>query len=228
MKFFPCICLLFFGVIVISCSKETLAELGYPSIFHKSGFRLNGSLRVFASTGEVIDKDVISRFNESDSSQLNYQTNYVVSYPGAWDSVTFSDPGHAIMNSLQCRVDRDGKNYILTRLDTTLSVTYMEEYSHNIAYFIGQIKPIIYSESLSSSTRGEYLFPYSATQKFLLSKTGDKLVAPLIVFKLYSSYANGLGSYTSYVNNILQDDFFKSMNQGDTVVLNEYVITYAQ
>jgi hypothetical protein len=87
MKISPCLFLIFFGALIFSCTKDNLTDLSYPSAYHKSGSTPNGNLRVFTSTGEITDKDIISRFNESDTSRFNGQAFNIGNYPGNWDSV---------------------------------------------------------------------------------------------------------------------------------------------
>src|SRR5258706_4035470 len=116
MKFSPCLFLLFFCAFIFSCSKDSLSDLSYPSEYHKSGISSNGKLRVFSSTGEINNKDIISRFNESDSSFLYSTSVNIGDYPGRMDSVHFSDAGHAVMNdnyaSLHCLVKQEGKDFL--------------------------------------------------------------------------------------------------------------------
>ena len=222
--------LLFIGVFIFSCSKDSLSDLDYPSTYHKSGIKPNGSLRVFSSAGEINNRDIISRFNQTDSSFFNNTSDNIGNYPGKMDSVYFSDAGNAIMTeyntALHCLVKQEGKNFLLTRADTTKGTTYLNEMSHNITYYLGQVKPDLYSESLYSSTRGDYYFNYSATEKFILSKPGEELVAPILEYKLYRAAVNGGGDNFGYINNILQDDFFKNLDKGDTIIIKDFLITY--
>jgi hypothetical protein len=230
MKISSRLFLLFFAAFIFSCSKDSLVDLGYPSTYHKTGIRPNGDLRVFSSAGEINNRDIISRFNQTDSFFFNNTSDELGNYSHKMDSIYFSDAGNAIMTeyntALHCLVKQEGKNFLLTRTDTTNGTTYLNEMSHNITYYLGQVKPDLYSESLYSSTRGNYYFNYSATEKFILSKPGAELVAPILEYKIYRAAVNGGGDYSGYINNILQDDFFKNLDKGDTVIIKDYLITY--
>jgi len=231
MKINPCRVLLLLGLMIFSCTKESFTGVEYPSEYHKSGTRLNGNLRVFASNGEVRDAETITHYREHDSANLNsYFRNNLGNLYGYLDTVKFSDARNGILiqgyTPYNCLIARNGPDYTLTRTDTTLGTSFMNEISHNIEYYIVREKPAIYSESLYSSTRGVYLFNYTTTEKYIFSKTAEVLVAPVLLFNVYNNGIDAGISYFSYKNNYLQEDFFKYLNPGDTVAVSEYFITY--
>lgn len=231
MKFNPYRLLLIFGLLFFSCTKESFTGVEYPSVYHKSGTRLNGNLRVFASTGELRDTETITRYSEHDSANLNhYFSNNIGNPSGYLDTVKFSDARNGTLirgnTPYTCLIARKGADYTFTRKDTTVGSSFMNEISHNIEYYIVREKPAIYSESLYSSTRGVYLFDYTTTEKYIFSKPAEALVAPVLLFNVYSKGIDAGISYFSYKNNYLQEDFFKYLNPGDTVVVSEYFITY--
>jgi len=117
---------------------------------------------------------------------------------------------------------RESGRLILTRTDTSIGYSYGDEFTRSPAYYIGQFKPEVYSEFLVSSTRGDYQFGYITREKFILKKTVGQLVAPFILFTLHRNQLQ----YWGYVNNILQDDFYKKISAADTLTLKEYLILY--
>ena len=224
--FFP-----FLWIFIFSCKKDSASlNIDYPSNYHKSGIKPNGNLRVFSSTGEIRDQSVISRFNETNSSSFSAVADVIGNHPGKMDSVKFSDAQHASMNNnyipLNCLVSQESATIILTRTDTSLGSTYLNELTHDIYYYIGQVKPDVYAEYLISSTRGDFYFGYSAREKFILNLSGSQIVAPLVQYNLYLAGLNNGTYFNGYVNNNLQNDFYKNMNAGDTVTLREYLVTY--
>src|SRR5260221_11016041 len=130
-----------FLVFIFSRKKDGAGlNIAYPSNYHKSGIKPNGNLRVFSSTGEISDQSVISRFNETDSSNFSSVADNIGNYPGRMDSVKFSDAQHARMNEnytpLNCLIRLEGGNIILTRTDTSVGGTYSNELTHHISYYI--------------------------------------------------------------------------------------------
>jgi hypothetical protein len=223
--------LLILWVPIFSCNKsDSLSNNGYPSNYHKAGIMTNGNIRVFSLTGEIRSQSVISRFNNSDSSVFSYFADDIGNKPGRMDSIKFSDALHAIMNDnrmpLNCLVSRGKGTFLLTRTDTSFGTTTPNEMSHSISYYIGQEKPELFSEYLVSSTRGEYIFGYSAREKFILNISGGLILAPLILYRFYPSGQNSGVYYNGYINNILQNDFYKNIEVDDTVTIQEYMVLY--
>ena len=201
-------------------------KITYPSAYHKSGLKTAGDLRVFSSNGEIRDLSVISRFNQEDSSNFSLVADNIKISHFTMDSVQFSDVQHAIVNdrfvSLNCLFTQEGDRLILTRTDTIIGYSSGDEFTLSPAYYIGQVKPEVYSEYLISSTRGNYQFGYTAREKFIFHNSGGQLVAPFIIFMRHREQVE----YWGYMNNILQNDFFKKLSTTDTLTLKEYLILY--
>jgi len=205
--------LLFLSTFIFSCKKDDFSlNIAYPSSYQKSGIRINGNLRVFSLAGEITARSVLSRFNQSDSAYFSTLANDIGYGSGKMDSIRFLDAQHAtVYNSdqpLECLMNAEGENMILSRTDTTRSGTYANELTHNIYYYIGQVKPDVYSEYLISSTRGEYIFGFTAREKFVLKKPESQLLAPLILYRLYPDGLNNYYYYRGEPNNMLQNDFY--------------------
>jgi hypothetical protein len=146
--------------------------------------------------------------------------------PSVMKYIKFSDAQHAEVadqDTLRsCVVSEDGANIILTRTDTSIGSTFANELTRHIIYYIGEVKPEVYSEYLISSTRGSYVFGYRAREKFVLLQSEGQILAPFIGFKQHIGGGPGI---PMYINNNLQTDFYKNIESGDTVTLKEYFLT---
>jgi hypothetical protein len=218
--------LLLLVLVTFSCKKNDTTQITYPSVYHKSGLKTAGDLRLFSSNGEIRDPAVKSRFIQLDSAQVNSFSKFIRDYPGHMDSINLQDAQHAIINdgyvSMNCVITQSGNRLTLTRADTIIGYSSGDEFTRTIAYYIGQIKPEIYTEYLISSTRGAYSFGFTGREKFVLDKSGGQLSAPLILFIQHNQQQQPI----SYVNNILQEDFYKNIAVGDTLSLKKYLVLY--
>jgi hypothetical protein len=214
------------ALVIFSCKKNDSTQITYPSVYHKSGMKTAGDLRVFSSNGEILDAGVISRFNLLDSANFTLYANSIRDDHFIMDSIYLQDPQHAIVIDryvpTNCLITRSGNRLILTGADTIIGYSSGDEFSRTTAYYIGQIKPEVYTEYLISSTRGAYAFGFTGREKFVLDRSGGQLVAPFILFTLHGQQQQS----TSYVNNILQEDFYKNISVGDTISLKKYLALY--
>jgi len=141
------------------------------------------------------------------------------------DSIRFVDEQHAIVNDgyahRSCTIDHENEALILTRTDTSQSTCSGDQFTRTMTYYVGEIKPVVYSEYLVSSTRGYYVFGYTSTGKYVLQESNGQLVAPEIFFVYHTT-----NYYQGNTNNILQDDFFKNMAEGDTASIMGYQLLY--
>jgi hypothetical protein len=226
MKINKFLFLLFLWVLIFSCKKDDAIKITYPSAYHKSGLKTAGDLRVFSSNGEIRDKSVISRFNQTDTSNFSIVADYIKNNRGTLDSITISDVQHATVydrySPLNCLFIQERDRLILTSTDTITGYSSGNEFTQNPDYYIGQVKPEVYAEYLISSTGGNYQFGYTAREKFIFHNSGGQLVAPFIIFMVHRKQVEYGGS----MNNILQNDFFKKLPSADTVTLKEYLVLY--
>src|ERR1051326_2637021 len=226
MKIDKILFLSFLIILIFSCKKEApFKQINYPSAYYKSGIKVAGDLMVFSTAGEIKDPFIINRFLP-DSSIYSSYADQIGNNPGTMDSIKFSDAQHAIVkesySQYNCIVDQEKKELILTRADTSDGSSYPEQFTYSIRYNIGQVKPEVYSEYLISSTRGDYLFGYTGKEKYVLQESNGQLVAPEIMFIQHHLP----GYYTGRTNNILQNDFYKTIPTGDTVSLQGYFLLY--
>lgn len=226
MKSIAFLFLLFLLALDFSCKKDDL-QIAYPSAYHKSGLKVTGDLRVFSSNGEIKNPSIISRFAGKDTAYYSAVANYIINERGVMDSIKFSDAQHGIMNDryqpLKCLISRQDDTFVLSRTDTTRGYSSGDEFTHSMMYYIGNIKPEVYTEYLISSVRGLYVFGYTAREKFVLKESHGQLVAPLIQF---IQHRNDVQLNIGYVNNILLNDFYKMISTDDTVTIMEYQILY--
>jgi len=218
--------LVLLALVIFSCKKNDSTQITYPSVYHKSGMKAAGDLRVFSLNGEILDAGVISRFSLLDSAHFTFYANSLRDDHFIMDSIYLQDPQHAIVIDryvpTNCLITRSGNRLILTRADTVIGYSSGDAFTRTIAYYIRQIKPEVYTEYLTSSTRGVYQFGFTGREKFVLDRSGGQLVAPFIFFILYGQQQQS----TLYVNNILQEDFYKNMAVGDTLLLKKYLVLY--
>lgn len=221
--FFLLVCFLY----LFSCRKEdTVIQVSYPSVYTKSELRITSAFRVFSSQGEINTPSIISRFSESDTSFLSYIANSLLTRQGWIDTIQFSAPPQAKVTyhyyAINCLVSPESGKIILSRTDTSNGFTGGEVLRKTLAFNMGLIKPEVYSEYIYSSTGGNYLFGYTAKEKFVFTEYEKQLSAPVILFKLRK---DGVSQY-DYTNNILPTNFYKTLQTGDTLSIWECSILY--
>lgn len=213
---------------IFSCKgDDATIHINYPSTYYKAGLKASSHLWIFSSNGIISDQSVISRFTEYDTANFSRTAHSIITYAGVMDTIRFSDPQHAAVSDqyqqLECIVGGlKNDRLILTRTDIRTGNTIFDELTHNIIYYIGQVKPEVFTEYLVSSVRGNYQFGYTAKENFVLEEISGQLAAPVIQFSLHRLQR----TYGGYVNNVLQKDFYKELSTSDTVTLREYRIFY--
>jgi len=216
-------------LIAPSCNKnDSGISLNYPSAFFKSGYQIIGTYRLFANTGEIKSAPLINRFYTMDTANFNYTASVIKNFPGPLDSVQFPDEQQAtVFEYFQWRktqVSRMGSKLVLTKTDTTLGYTNFDELTHNVMYYLGEIKPEVFNESIYSVSGGIYFFQYRAMEKYVLVQSSGQLYAPILQ---YGFYRNGLNIHW-FLNNVLDKDFYKFLPAGDTISLREARLLFKQ
>ena len=218
--------LLLLGMVIFSCKKNDTTQITYPFVYHKSGLKIVSDLRLFSSNGEIRDPELISRFNQQDSSQFTLYANAIGDDHFRMDSVFLQDPQHAVIKDYNvlknCIITQAGSILTLTTVDTSIGYSSGDEFTSTPGYYIGRIKPEVYTEYLISSTRGAYSFGFTGREIFVFDRLGGQLAAPIILF----IHRKQLQQNMSFVNNILQEDFYKKMAVGDTLSLKKYLVLY--
>ncbi len=214
--------------IFFSCKKEAeIIRFQYPSAYSKSEIKIQGDIRVFSISGEIINISIVNRFVQDDSLAYSNDINYKLIDRSFLDSILFIDATRANVLEqyikLNCQITQTSRKIVLSRTDTSIGYTIGNELRRNIKYYLGQIKPEVFSEFINSSTGGFYLFGYRAKEKFIFTEVDGQIAAPLIQYSLYKT--NGL-EHRSSTNNLLQPDFYKSLGSGDTVSIREAVILF--
>lgn len=217
----------FLLVIFLSCSKDGTAFLNSPGIYFKDNITLTSETRVFTSTGQVKNSNIVQRFDSKDSAFYGAFRNEVYFYRGKMDSLKVTSSGIMEVNdNYQYRsyeVTSKGKNITLTARDTTAGYSYEEVYTRTLLYYLGFYKPPVFSEYLVSSTRGQYQFGYSTLQQYYLVQQ-DNLFNVHWVFAI-AHKANGSTNFLR-LQNKADLNFYKKLNTGDTVTIREYELTY--
>lgn len=205
-----------------SCSKSG-GQISYHSIYHKTGIQAESKLLVFSNQGQITDPYTIGRYIAMDGDGINYYSNSLIDpYNHYQDSIEFIDPTHAKLLVDQAWVNCDLIDqfplFILTRKDTTTSNIDYDPYSQSLRYWISQFKPEIYQEWLISSTRGYYLFGYTAREKYVYKISGTQLCAQMTLFVNHN--------LTGYVNNFMDEKFYLNLPAGDTISVQSYSLKY--
>ncbi len=214
------------AIAVAACQKNDDSRITYPSIYRKSGLKPAGELRLFSSNGEILDPAALSRFNLLDSANFTSYSDYVRDNQETMNRIHFQDPHHAAITDRylerNCLVTRESSRMIVSGIDTIVGYSQADQFTRSPSYYISQVKPEVYTEYLISSTRGYYQFGYTGREKFVLDRYKGQLVAPFIIFTLHGPQQ----WYSSFVNNVLQDDFYKNILAGDTITLKEVLVLY--
>ena len=111
-------------LLIYSCKKNDSTQITYPSIYHKSGVKADGDLRLFSSTGEVSDPAIVSRFNLTDSNFFTLYSNNILAYYFVMDSIYFQDPQRAIIVGIY-----GPKNCVVTHTRNRLNFTATSAFS---------------------------------------------------------------------------------------------------
>jgi hypothetical protein len=214
------------AIAVVACQKNDDSRITYPSVYRKSGLKPAGELRLFSSNGEIRVPALLSRFNFLDSANFTNYSNYARDNQETMNRIQFQDIHYAIITDRylenNCRVTRESSRMILSGIDTIVGYSQSDEFTRSPSYYISTVKPDVYAEYLVSSTGGFYQFGYTGRGKYILDRYRGQLVAPFIIFTQHRQQEQ----YTLYINNILEEDFYKDILPGDTIALKEYLLLY--
>jgi len=219
--FFP-----LFLVVIVSCEKNEVSSITYPSVYHKAGLTPVGNLRVFSSAGEIHRNSVVSRFSRYDTSYLKHYASSLRNDPKIMDSVNFFDSQHAMLDhenkNLDCLLTFESNFLILTETDASRKCcSDGEVLTRSLPYQMVRMKPEVHNEFIRSSKGGNYSFGFKGRRKYVLKESHGKLVAPLIFYTRHSEKFE-----SGFVNNVLQSNFYSSLAEGDTLSLMEFQIHF--
>lgn len=228
MKFQPgltFLIILFF--IFFSCKKDDVFTIEPASVFIKSSKEKTGVVRVFAGNGEIKDQSILNRFNGSDSFSLKYMSDYLFPNPNRLDTIRFVDSKNARIfedySYTDFSVIQQKSDFVLSGKQPIHYSLYGDLFTRSPGYLISQYKPPVYAEYLVSSTGGNYIFGYDSRKEYVLTSENGILKAPWIL--MIAHYKAGYTLHYS-VSNTPDFNFYKSLNTGDTVVLQQYSINY--
>jgi hypothetical protein len=220
------LCIILFAA---ACKKENNANSAMGKTFTKQKINSTGSLRVFATSGEIIDINIKSNFTQ------NYDAMFEQVIANAWTSANYPDSFiFTGLNSCSVFIQyggihpsadliRDGNNFVIRIRELTEGVSYFNPFSKTFGYLILQYPPQIYDETLFSSTNGIYQFSYNTYAVYVLKKYASVWTAPFFVYYYQN---NSGGGKMGINNNIIKNDFYKNLPLGDTVVLKTAQVTY--
>ena len=212
--------LLMFSCILYSCKKEN-NSISAGSSYHRA--ELNGSsIRVFASSGEIKIPSIVNRFTQTDGQTISNIGDHL----GGFDSIHIMDGSNATLFEYsthnQYIYSKVSKDYNFSSKDTFTGYSYGDLFTRSLNYTMSLYKPIVYSETIVSSTAGLYQFQYKGRRQYFIQKDNDRLIAPWIVYTYHNSAT--VISYT--LQNKLDLKFYETLQPRDTIVLKEYSIVY--
>ncbi|HEX2534359.1 MAG TPA: hypothetical protein VHK69_11525 [Chitinophagaceae bacterium] len=218
--------LLLSGVLFFSCSKEQ-GPLA-PGTYRKQGLETVGKLRVFARTGEITDPALLLRFTERDAPAIeNFKDRF---YPdtGLFGSFTIHQSERATVSH-----DFRQQEYLLqhkedlvtfTAADTLYGGTVDEVFTRTPEYNILRYKPPVYAENLYATNGGVFYFNYTSRIQMYLERDRSRLQSGAMTAVIHRPNA----SYLKIWQNRLNPGFYSSLNEGDTVVVQEYSVLYGR
>lgn len=217
--------ILFF--IFSSCKKDEIFTIEPASVYIKSSKEMTGGLKVFAGNGEIKDQSILNRFIGSDSAWFRYISDNLFPNSNRMDTIRFVDSGNAAIfddyRYTDFLITRQKSDIVLSGKQTLQYTVSGELFTKTPGYWIMQYKPPVYAEYLISSTAGSYIFGYDSRKQFILTSDNGILKAPWIL--MITHYKVGYVVYSS-VSNKPDFNFYKSVNTGDTVVLQQYSVIY--
>jgi len=212
--------ILVLAVIFCDCKKGD-NSLQHGITYHRSA-NSGGSIRVFGSSGEIIDATIVNRFTQLDDANMTTMGTHL----GTLDTIQIVDGNNARLfengrysDFAYASISRDFNFY---NSDTISGYTYGEVYTRTVNYYLCLYKPIVYVETIASSTAGTYQFLYKGRKEYFIEEKNNQLVAPWIVF--YYHFPSGSSAFS--IQNRLDKNFYKSLQPRDTVVLREHSLSY--
>jgi hypothetical protein len=164
----------------------------------------------------------LNRFMQTDGQWISNVGDHI----GGLDSIRILDGSNAILfeysTNNQYTYSKISKTYNFSSKDTLTGYSYGDLFTRSLNYTLSLYKPIVYSETIVSSTAGFYQFQYKGRRQYFLEKDKDRLIAPWIVYNDHNSAVTITYSW----QNKLDQQFYKTLQPSDTIVLKEYSIVY--
>jgi hypothetical protein len=188
-----------------------------------------GNFRLFTRDGELKSKTVVNEAMRYDTS-FHFQLKRYLRYNRPFDSIVFIDRSNADLHqgysNRKYFVRSDFGQLYLTGKDTIRRSSYGEVLARTLPYHLGEVKPEVFSESLSSSTGGNFFFTYTSRDRLVLHRSGNQLSVPVIIYSrhVWNRFVIGPGFTGGHILNNLQSDFFRHLPEGDTVAITQYEI----
>jgi hypothetical protein len=212
-----------------SCSKSSdNFNISYNSIYHKTGVGPSTGLRLFTSKGEIKDPEILKQYNTSDNNLFLFYSGNFVQSSDFMDSIEFTDSRHARLYHnnqwIKNEVANQSTIFILSRVDTTTNSIAGDPYSESLEYAICQYKPEIFQEWLISSTRGNYVFGYTNREKYVFDLSGNFVSAYMTIYIRHQPF----NTTTEFVNNYMDEKFYQTISQNDTLSVQSYYLRYEE
>jgi hypothetical protein len=231
MKICPRSILVIFIAIIFfsSCKKDDEFLIEPSSLYYKSSIEMLGSMKMYTGNGEIKDPLIIYKYYGLDSAWFISRRKILFPERGRMDTIRFIDPENARIYDYYSYRD-----YSITKQNSDLLVTSKSNiqllisndvFSKSPMYWINQYKPPVYSEYISSSTGGNYVFGYDTKYLFVLSPAKGIVKANWIIMTVRTPN-NNFQVYS--IQNKPDLNFYRSMAATDTVVLQQYVVSYTK
>jgi len=211
---------LFLLLVILSDCKKDDNSTPQHGTYHMAA--TNGSsIRVFAKSGEIKDPAIVDRFTQIDNAEISRVSDHMRTF----DTIQIIDGNNARLLEFGKYKDFTyvpiSKDFNFYNSDTVSGYSSGEVYSRTLSYEICLYKPIVFSEIVVSSTQGAYQFQYKRRKDYYIEKSNNQLVTPWIVFTYH--YAGKHDTYS--IQNRLDNNFYKSLQSQDTVVMREYSLS---
>jgi hypothetical protein len=221
---------------VWSCTKEDKAPtVTYGTAYAKSGVSPTTSSRGFTTSGEIKDAAQIAQLESPARSALAYLAADLANNPnGNLDTLFFESQTLARVND-----QRKASRYTVTSKDTALLLTSVDtltgiqseiEMSRNLLYHLPDPRKLLFDEYISSVQQGTYYFNYRYQNRFLvLPGNGQTLAIPMIAYS-WTHKLNNLSSgiFFNTMTGPLDTTFYRSIPEGDAVVVREFTLYYTK
>jgi len=222
--------------IVWSCKMEdNTPTVTYGTAYAKSGVSPTTPSRGFTSSGEIKDAAQIAQLEFPIGNSLANMAADLANNPnGHLDTLFFDSQTIARVND-----QRQTSRYTVTSKDTTLLLTSVDtltgfemeiEMSRNIRYHLPDPRILLFDEYISSVVSGTYNFNYRYQNRFpVLTGNGRTLAIPMIAYSWTHRFNNlSSGIFLNTMTGPLDPTFYRSIPEGDAVVVREFTLHYTK
>lgn len=215
-------------IFLCSCKKDDQFSIEPSSLYYKSSIEMRGSMKMYTRDGEIKDPLILYKYYGLDSAWFTSRSQTLFPGRGRMDTVRFIDSEKARIYDYSYRdysITKQNSDLLLSSKSNIQLLISGDVFSKSPMYWINEYKPPVYSEYISSSTGGNYVFGYETKYLFVLSPVKGTVKANWIIMTVRSP-KNNFQVYS--IQNKPDFNFYRSMTATDTVVLQQYVVNYTK